>query len=35
MEPTRTKDPQAQLVWFMLAIVGSILMLVGWFRWAF
>jgi hypothetical protein len=27
-------DRQTQAVWFWLAIVGIILMLVGWLRWA-
>jgi hypothetical protein len=28
-------DRQSQLLWFILSIVGAILMLVGWYRWAF
>jgi len=28
-------DRQAQAVFFWLAIVGIVLMFVGWFRWAF
>jgi hypothetical protein len=31
---TETSDSQAQLVWTMLAIVGAILSIVGWYRWA-
>jgi hypothetical protein len=32
---TETSDRQALLVWTMLSIVGAILCLVGWYRWAF
>jgi hypothetical protein len=32
---TETDDRQALLVWAMLSIVGAILCLVGWYRWAF
>jgi hypothetical protein len=32
---TETSDPQALLVWTMLSIVGAILAIVGWYRWAF
>jgi hypothetical protein len=31
---TQTSDRQALLVWTMLSIVGAILSLVGWYRWA-
>jgi hypothetical protein len=31
---TETFDSQAQLVWTMLAIVGAILAIVGWYYWA-
>jgi hypothetical protein len=30
-----TVDRSANAVWFWLAIVGIILMVVGWLRWAF
>ena len=30
-----TYDPQAARVRLMLAIVGGILMVIGWLRWAF
>jgi hypothetical protein len=33
--PTNTVDRSPQVIWFWLAIVGIILMLVGWYRWAF
>ena len=32
---TQTSDRQELLVWTMLSIVGAILCLVGWYRWAF
>jgi hypothetical protein len=32
---TETSDRQALLVWTMLSIVGAVLCLVGWYRWAF
>ena len=36
MKPqTQTPDRQALLVWTMLSIVGAILCLVSWYRWAF
>jgi hypothetical protein len=28
-------DRQALAVWFWLAILGTVLLFVGWFRWAF
>jgi hypothetical protein len=31
----RRSSPEASEVWFWLAMVGIILMLVGWLRWAF
>ena len=31
---TSTPDRQALLVWTMLTIVGAILCIVGWYRWA-
>ena len=31
---TQTSDRQALLVWTMLSIVGGILAVVGWYRWA-
>ena len=31
---TATYDRQALLVWTMLSIVGAVLCLVGWYRWA-
>jgi hypothetical protein len=31
---TRTSDRQQLLIWTMLAIVGAILAIVGWYRWA-
>jgi hypothetical protein len=31
----RRSSPEASEVWFWLAIVGIILMLAGWLRWAF
>lgn len=31
----QTVDRQAMAVWFWLAVVGILLMFVGWFRWAF
>ena len=34
MKPN-TVDRSANAVWFWLAIVGIILMVVGWLRWAF
>ena len=35
MSQTETPDRQALLVWAMLSIIGAILCLVGWYRWAF
>ena len=32
---SRDVDRQALAVWFWLAIVGIVLMLAGWLRWAF
>ena len=32
---TNTIDHSAQAVWFWLAIVGIVLMLAGWYCWAF
>jgi hypothetical protein len=29
----RTADPQTLRLWLMLAVVGAILCLVGWYRW--
>jgi hypothetical protein len=34
MQPN-TLDRSAQAVWFWLAIVGIVLLVVGWFRYAF
>lgn len=34
MANTPLHEPDAMLVWFVLAIVGSILSVVGWLRWA-
>jgi hypothetical protein len=31
---TQTSDRQALLVWTMLSILGAILAIVGWYRWA-
>ena len=31
---TRTSDRQQMLIWTMLMIVGAILAIVGWYRWA-
>jgi len=31
---TETSDRQELLVWTMLSIVGAILAIVGWYRWA-
>jgi hypothetical protein len=31
---TMTSDRQTQLLWAMLSIVGAILCIVGWYRWA-
>jgi len=31
---TRTSDRQQMLIWTMLMIVGAILGIVGWYRWA-
>jgi hypothetical protein len=31
---TEAPDRQALLVWTMLTIVGAILSIVGWYRWA-
>jgi hypothetical protein len=31
---THTSDRQEQLLWAMLSIVGTILSIVGWYRWA-
>jgi len=31
---TRTSDRQQMLIWTMLMIVGAILCMVGWYRWA-
>jgi hypothetical protein len=31
---TRTSDRQTLLLWTMLSIVGAILAVVGWYRWA-
>jgi hypothetical protein len=35
MLQTETPDRQALLVWAMLSIIGAILCVVGWYRWAF
>jgi hypothetical protein len=32
---TETSDRQALQVWSVLVIVGAILSIVGWYRWAF
>jgi hypothetical protein len=32
---TQTSDRQELLLWTMLSIVGAILSIVGWYRWAF
>jgi hypothetical protein len=34
MPSSNTPDRQSALVWFLLAIVGAILCVVGWYRWA-
>jgi hypothetical protein len=34
MLKTDIPDRQALLVWTMLALVGAILSIVGWYRWA-
>ena len=31
---TVTFDRQTQLLWTMLSIVGAVLAIVGWYRWA-
>ena len=31
---TKTSDRQNLLLWTMLSIVGAILAIVGWYRWA-
>jgi hypothetical protein len=31
---TQTSDRQQMLIWTMLMIVGAILAIVGWYRWA-
>ena len=31
---TQTTDRQQMLIWTMLMIVGAILAIVGWYRWA-
>jgi hypothetical protein len=31
---TMTSDRQTRLLWAMLSIVGAILAIVGWYRWA-
>jgi len=31
---TRTSDRQQMLIWTMLMIVGAMLAIVGWYRWA-
>jgi hypothetical protein len=31
---TQTSDRQELLLWAMLSIVGAILSIVGWYRWA-
>jgi len=31
---TNIPEPQSMAVWFVLAIVGSLLSIVGWVRWA-
>ena len=31
---TQTSDRQQLLIWTMLMIVGAILAIVGWYRWA-
>ena len=35
MWKSRTREPQSLLVGFLLAIFGSIMLLIGWLRWAF
>jgi hypothetical protein len=34
MMEINTPDRQAMLVWTMLSIVGAILCIIGWYRWA-
>ena len=34
MPSSNTPDRQSRLVWLLLAIVGAILCIVGWYRWA-
>jgi hypothetical protein len=34
MAISRTPDRQSQLVWSALAVLGAILSIVGWYRWA-
>jgi hypothetical protein len=34
MANTNATDNQSQLVWTILAILGAVLAIVGWWRWA-
>jgi hypothetical protein len=34
MANTALHDPDAMVIWFILAIVGGVLSVVGWLRWA-
>jgi len=34
MANTNAPDRQPQIVWFLLVILGVILSMVGWYRWA-
>jgi hypothetical protein len=35
MSKSEIADRQALLVWSMLSLVGAILCIIGWYRWAF
>jgi hypothetical protein len=34
MQSSNTSDSQSRLLWLLLTIVGAILCVVGWYRWA-
>jgi hypothetical protein len=34
MSTPNDPDRQSRLVWFVLAILGAILCVIGWYRWA-
>ena len=34
MATSNDSDKQSRFIWFLLAILGLILLVVGWYRWA-